>query len=874
MKKNLSIFAGTRLLISGLLTAGAVLALAACAPVTGPEPSGPSAGKGLVNIQLGVDEPAAPASSAARTLVPGSVDPSAFSSYKLVFTPSGGGTAATLEDQTSLSGISLDVGTYSLSLSAYTVSGESKLEAAAGSAAGIAVTDSTTTPVTVPLVFKPGAGDGTLSFTVTRPSGFELSGAQFSLTPLHIGGITYGTDWLNILYTGEKKTSHSSTETIESGYYVAVVTLSTAEREAAKSDIVHIGKGQATTLNWTFSETDFLTTVTDLWILGVNGQWDDYSAGNKLDLESDGTFTWEGEMDPGSFRFSLDNTTTWGGDKLRPGRFQPETNDTSVTFDTAVPMTYVARNTEPVTAWNLGGTGYYTFAVDAYAKTVTVTKPVTVTGVSVKDSGGTVISAISLARGTVDYQFTAEVQGTNVTGTGVTWTISGAHDAGTTIGTTDGKLTIDGAETNTSITVTATSAADTSKSASVTVTVTQSVLPSPQSVSLSGQGLASWTAPEDETNVVKYSVQLYKNGTAEGLAREVTKGGTYSVDLLSAMRGGGAGSYTVKVKAVGDGVTYADSPEVESGAQTVSQKTAVQYTWWFETGKARWVNVDGDSDYTVQLYKGGTAVGGPAAVSRSAETDPGNPAETVTTHDFNSGITAAGPGSYTFGVVTKGDAYLALDAEETRDNTKAYTYDVKLSAPAGLSWTGTAAQWTAVSNATGYSVQLYKDGSASGAAVPVTTGTSYAGFSVSAAGLYTFTVQALGTGTAGSGAYLDSDEADSADTAGGAGELRAGGAAGITLTASENWAGTLEVSGGSTNIAKSTGSLLISVTGGSFTSFVWIVDGITLADTTASITLSGSDYSLGGHSVTVYALDSGGVPWSPSAPLSFTVTAN
>jgi hypothetical protein len=363
---------------------------------------------------------------------------------------------------------------------------------------------------------------------------------------------------------------------------------------------------------------------------------------------------------------------------------------------------------------------------------------------------------------------------------------------------------------------------------------------------------------------------LYKDGIAEGPAREITKGGTYSEDFLAAMRGGGVGSYTVKVKAVGDGTNYADSTEAESEARSVSQRTAVVNAWWFETSKARWVNVDGESDYTVQLYQGGTPVGTAAAVSRGTVENPGNSAETVTTHDFNTTITAAGPGSYTFGVVTKGDAYLVLDAGETKPaNEAAYKYDVKLSTPSGLTWAGTTAQWSGDSNAAGYLVQLYKDGSPSGAGIPVTSGTSYTGFTLSAAGLYTFTVKALGTGAANTGSYLDS--AVSAASEG----KRVGGAASITLTASDNWAGTLEVAGsGGTSIAKSGGSLTISVTGGGFTSFVWIVDGVTLADNTSSITLSGADYSLGGHSVTVYALDENSVPWSPPAPISFTVTAN
>ncbi len=76
----------------------------------------------------------------------------------------------------------------------------------------------------------------------------------------------------------------------------------------------------------------------------------------------------------------------------------------------------------------------------------------------------------------------------------------------------------------------------------------------------------------------------------------------------------------------------------------------------------------------------------------------------------------------------------------------------QLASPTGLAWSGTApgqATWSAVTNASGYTVQLYKDGSAQGSPVTV-SGTSY-DFQITEAGSYTFTVTATG-----SGAYSDS----------------------------------------------------------------------------------------------------------------------
>lgn len=71
-----------------------------------------------------------------------------------------------------------------------------------------------------------------------------------------------------------------------------------------------------------------------------------------------------------------------------------------------------------------------------------------------------------------------------------------------------------------------------------------------------------------------------------------------------------------------------------------------------------------------------------------------------------------------------------------------------LSSPSGLSWNGTAAAWSAVENASGYTVQLYKNGTACGSAVTVNSATLQYDFSAAVAaagsGAYTFTVTANG----------------------------------------------------------------------------------------------------------------------------------
>jgi hypothetical protein len=408
------------------------------------------------------------------------VNAGAFDAYDLVFAPAadgGSGTAESFTGVTSLT-VSLNPGKYDLAFTAK----KGNVTAAEGTVQNITVSGGQTVNVTVPLVFKPEAGTGTLSFSITRPSGFDLSGAGFTLTPLHEGGTSYGTDWLNALYIkdGENEIplTRSGAETVASGYYQTIVTLSTSERKAVKNDIVHIGAGQITTLEWSFVEADFSTIVEDIWLLGVNDQWQIYESGNKLTQEDNGTFVWAGGMSQRYFRFSLESTAGWDDDKDKPNRFQPESDHAPVTFGTPASMIYVPQRTGSVAAWDLGGAGYYRFVVDPYAKTVMVTRPVTVTGVIVKDANGDTTTALSLPQGTIDYEFTAEVQGTNAEGTGVNWAISSGTVAGGTAIEADGKLTIAGTETSgNTFTVTATSTADPASSGSVTVTVTNNAPP-------------------------------------------------------------------------------------------------------------------------------------------------------------------------------------------------------------------------------------------------------------------------------------------------------------------------------------------------------------------------------------------------------------
>jgi hypothetical protein len=235
----------------------------------------------------------------------------------------------------------------------------------------------------------------------------------------------------------------------------------------------------------------------------------------------------------------------------------------------------------------------------------------------------------------------------------------------------------------------------------------ETALSNTQTVSQLGSHLPQWLwwdgvnakwkdVNTDLSNISKYSVQLYKDGTAVGNAVEVemstgiidTDGGNngkaFANNFASSMIT--AGSYTFKVKAIGIGL-HLDSAEKPSSSVTVAHRPKVAYAWWLNADTARWVNPDGNGNYTVQLYKNGVAVGSPVSVTRQSTTNPSNAAETVTDHNFSAAKLGVGDiGWYTFTVTAKGDGALKLDATETSD----------MSGKTGFSPFGTSRPWAIV----------------------------------------------------------------------------------------------------------------------------------------------------------------------------------
>lgn len=258
-------------------------------------------------------------------------------------------------------------------------------------------------------------------------------------------------------------------------------------------------------------------------------------------------------------------------------------------------------------------------------------------------------------------------------------------------------------------------------------------------VALSSSGVATW---DDVSNESSYSVQLYKDGSVLGSA--VSKGsGVTSHDFLSAMRAGGAGDYTVKVTAIGNGTTYTDGPEsVASAAQTIIKLATVSAGLTWTGDVAHFTPVSNGVSYDVQLYKDGSSSGSPVNVLA---------ANVASGADLAAAMTSGGVGVYTYKVTAKGNATLILDGDQsTASNNNTKSAALSQVANVQLSSSGVAT-WDNLSNESSYSVQLYKDGSVLGSAVSksadVTSHDFIAAMRAGGAGDYTVKVTAIGNGT-------------------------------------------------------------------------------------------------------------------------------
>ena len=244
-----------------------------------------------------------------------------------------------------------------------------------------------------------------------------------------------------------------------------------------------------------------------------------------------------------------------------------------------------------------------------------------------------------------------------------------------------------------------------------------------------GSATAMWTAVP---GAASYNVQLFKDGAEVSPVVTVKDSTAYTFELNE------TGTYTFKVQAVNGDVTSAWSDM--SGERAVD-KTAPEIS---SASASRADASNGSVTFTSN--EAGTVyyiVGGEMPSKDDL-------AKSANAKDIASGetkIDLSGLGTE----ATK--VYLMVeDAAKNRSEIKDVTVPVYLPKPTMADWYNgtTNARWNAVEGATGYNVQLFKDGNAFGNATFVNGGANTSVDLASAMtedGVYTFKVQATATGT-------------------------------------------------------------------------------------------------------------------------------
>lgn len=273
----------------------------------------------------------------------------------------------------------------------------------------------------------------------------------------------------------------------------------------------------------------------------------------------------------------------------------------------------------------------------------------------------------------------------------------------------------------------------------------------------------SGSVKSGETGIGGAEITFKKDSSEKKVATDST--GNFSIELAN-------GDYDVTIKKTGyftveKKVTISDA-DLEAlnftmETNPVSMPSGQTVTGTFRTTDADTVTADGEikltyagtdslqpNDFTLSSEKDGTAYDGVTLLA-------------VTTENGTSSIKIQFAKSLKLGNTNEKQLYVHYKKSLIGSIVlKKEVNLVQLAAPADVKWDETVkgkAVWSPVANASGYKVQLYKNGSALGAGV--TLGADAASYDFTSqiveGGTYTFGVQAMGDGST----YDDSEEAKS-----------------------------------------------------------------------------------------------------------------
>lgn len=234
---------------AALFAAALVLALGGCEQ---PEGSGGNGSKGTISVSLDFDGDGEGGqqnvSGALRTVYPALT---AFTRYTAEFEATSGGenygpVEVTPEENTIE--IELKVGTYTVTVTAYTGTDPDYTEAAIGETEGVAVSADNNDPVTVQMgpVTEGSVAQGTFSYAITFPAG--VTSAQLVITP-EGGEANTPVDLLTL-----SPTPGTGTASLDPGYYDVAVSLTKDVRGTGDSEVLHIYPGLVS--SWTKEFTD------------------------------------------------------------------------------------------------------------------------------------------------------------------------------------------------------------------------------------------------------------------------------------------------------------------------------------------------------------------------------------------------------------------------------------------------------------------------------------------------------------------------------------------------------------------------------------------------------------------------------------------
>lgn len=237
--------------------------------------------------------------------------------------------------------------------------------------------------------------------------------------------------------------------------------------------------------------------------------------------------------------------------------------------------------------------------------------------------------------------------------------------------------------------------------------------------------------------------------------------GNFSIELADGM-------YTVTIKKTGyltwtDSVTIPENLDFTLETNPVSMPARQTVTGTFQTTDAESATAEGE----IKLIYAGTGSLQPNDFTLSSEEDgtayDGVTLLAVTTGNGTGSIKLQFAKSLDLGNKNEKQLYVHYKGSLIGSIVlKKEVNLVQLAAPKGVKWDETVkgkAVWSAVENASGYKVQLYKNDSEQGSEVALGTGATSYDFTsqIAESGIYTFGVRATGDGST----YDDSEEAKS-----------------------------------------------------------------------------------------------------------------